>query len=265
MLSQTGINIAVKSSEDILKKRIRIFFSLTMAVVLIVSCVSCAGVKKPTPTQDEQTPKASKTPKVVQKVDVIDKDVAAEYPFPEELPDTVNGKATFVDKCAVCHGAKGDGKGSEGAADFTSDKFMREARPYLLFTSISEGKEEMPAWKKQLSEHERWNVLYYIFTLHTSEGEIQAGMIAYGTYCGSCHGVQGNGNKAQTNPNGLNPADFTDLKWINGQKDSYLWKAIKYGAGDMPAFNEDLIDEQIWNTVDFIRSFSYGPKRESQH
>ncbi len=33
----------------------------------------------------------------------------------------------------------------------------------------------------------------------------------------------------------------------------FFWK-IQEGRGDMPSFNEDLTEEQIWEVINFIRS-----------
>jgi cytochrome c5 len=63
-----------------------------------------------------------------------------------------NGKKLFTSKCQLCHGIKGDGKGSGAAylgvhpADFTSRKFWETHTEKDISNAIQNGRGEMPAF-----------------------------------------------------------------------------------------------------------------------
>ncbi len=90
------------------------------------------------------------------------------------------GQAIYVSNCASCHGVLGNGKGTTSPAfgtkpvDFTDRAHMQSLTSQYLFWRVSEGGRVepfrsqgsiMPAWKYQLSETERWQVIAYIRTL----------------------------------------------------------------------------------------------------
>jgi len=93
-------------------------------------------------------------------------------PMPKGLAgDTVKGAAFYMQNCATCHGASGDGRGPR--AYFINPKprnFLHEAsrhelnRP-ALFQAIAQGRlgTEMPAWDKVLNEQEIANVAEFVF------------------------------------------------------------------------------------------------------
>lgn len=79
------------------------------------------------------------------------------------------GKMIYFKRCAACHGQKGDGLGfRSNLPNFTDAKAMAGKTDQELFDKISNGGKGtgMPAWKKILSEQDRWHVLAYIRTLH---------------------------------------------------------------------------------------------------
>jgi mono/diheme cytochrome c family protein len=95
------------------------------------------------------------------------------------------GKEIYDARCAVCHGARGDGKGPGAAslqvkpADFTDRTMVAEMTDSYWFWRVSEGgvvepfKSEgsaMPAWKGVLSEKDRWAVIAYQHTLSGHRG-----------------------------------------------------------------------------------------------
>lgn len=77
------------------------------------------------------------------------------------------GKALYAKKCDVCHGPKGDGKGSGSPdiiphpADFTQARF-RGMPDDVWFYRVSEGirHTEMPAWKA-LGDERIWKIITY--------------------------------------------------------------------------------------------------------
>ena len=82
------------------------------------------------------------------------------------------GRAIFQSKCALCHGARADGKGarskglSRKAADFTNPEWRASTTPGELFGILSEGKRgtSMPAWPT-LSNEQKWDVIAYVLSV----------------------------------------------------------------------------------------------------
>ncbi len=86
-------------------------------------------------------------------------------------PDSIAaGKDLYAKNCAACHGDKGDGKGPAGAAlkpppaDFTDPKMMAAHSSEELYTTLTLGEEDMPAFQKSLSDDQRWSLVDYLWT-----------------------------------------------------------------------------------------------------
>ena len=81
------------------------------------------------------------------------------------------GKDLYAKHCKSCHGSQGLGDGPKAAAldvscgDFSTKKFQANADGEIFF-QISEGKEKMPSFKKNIPEDNgRWAIVNYIRTL----------------------------------------------------------------------------------------------------
>ena len=80
------------------------------------------------------------------------------------------------------------------------------------------------------------------------------GRIAYLDNCAACHGEKIEGMKAEDA--GLE-TDSPDLKQrlLSHTDGDFFWK-IRNGRGDMPSFQDELSDNEIWNVINYIRSES---------
>jgi mono/diheme cytochrome c family protein len=71
----------------------------------------------------------------------------------------------YVNKCAQCHGDSGKGDGSEALrydpapADLTDPRRMSAVTDGEMFYKISQGRRPMPAFKKRLTEEQRWQLV----------------------------------------------------------------------------------------------------------
>lgn len=92
-------------------------------------------------------------------------------------------------------------------------------------------------------------------TPHTPAAE-KRGRTHYLRHCQICHGFDG---RALENID-FEAADLTDPeRWRFGTTDGDLFRSTKFGAGlDMPPFEAELDDEEIWDLVHYLRSI--GPK-----
>jgi mono/diheme cytochrome c family protein len=93
------------------------------------------------------------------------------------------GRHLYQRHCATCHGQRGRGDGVAGRslpvspADLSHPNLNQKPLDYW-FWRVSEGGtveplhsqgSTMPAWKFQLSERERWQVIAYARTLHNHQ------------------------------------------------------------------------------------------------
>ena len=188
--------------------------------------------------------------------------------FPPSMPSAVRGEEIFVANCAACHGEAGDGSGLPGAADFTDVGFMRGRTPAEFYKAIRDGVEgsAMPAWDGKLSEIEMWDVLYYEWSLSTSPQEVTQGEEAFATHCVQCHGPAGDGSALP------GAADLTDQQFMAGNTPAGFFDSISGGVPDsaMPAWGEQLTEDEIWSLVDYVWTFAYeypggtvGPEAEA--
>jgi mono/diheme cytochrome c family protein len=95
------------------------------------------------------------------------------------------GKAIHLERCAVCHGESGDGKGPAAVGlplkppDLRNAGMVNEMRGNYSFWRVSEGGavepfaskgSVMPAWKDVLSVEDRWAVIAYHHTFSSHTG-----------------------------------------------------------------------------------------------
>jgi mono/diheme cytochrome c family protein len=83
---------------------------------------------------------------------------------------------------------------------------------------------------------------------------MDAGKKLYKNYCMSCHGEYGHGDGVAAVELNVDPSDLT-FDDIDTQKDGELFFKIKSGHDEMKTFSNILTDEQIWDLVNYIRTF----------
>ena len=79
------------------------------------------------------------------------------------------GGKIYEKKCALCHGIKGDGKGTASAGLNPKPTNFKESHGEKMtdgehFWKITTGRAGMPSFAKDLTEEERWHVINYINT-----------------------------------------------------------------------------------------------------
>ena len=102
---------------------------------------------------------------------VPDKNAKTANPVKADKESISAGKALWSLHCASCHGKTGVGDGSKAAQlktqpqDLTTAK-MQSQSDGALFYKISEGREDMPSFKKKIADPDDiWNVVNYMRTL----------------------------------------------------------------------------------------------------
>lgn len=106
-------------------------------------------------------------------------------PYPRRLPALADGKKLYLENCAQCHGetGKGDGTGRESMkpktplpANFTDPERIGGLSPFKAFNTASFGIDGTAmASFAALSEEQRWQVAFYLFSLRFSEDSAKTG------------------------------------------------------------------------------------------
>lgn len=122
------------------------FFLLSLSLVLAVSAVSHDPKDWPVPDEAKKMTN----------------------PVPRTDAALTAAKAIFDESCANCHGDTGKGDGPDAAmysvkpADLTDAHMMSEMTDGEIFYKITEGRKPMPAFKKMLSEEQRWQLVHFV-------------------------------------------------------------------------------------------------------
>lgn len=94
--------------------------------------------------------------------------------------------------------------------------------------------------------------------VQTSAESVAAGKRSYQRLCTRCHGAEGKGDGAAST--GAQPSDLTDAKWDFGGSDGEIFGAIHDGtSADMDGYAARLSDADIWNVVNYLRTFAAKP------
>jgi mono/diheme cytochrome c family protein len=184
--------------------------------------------------------------------------------FPVVPPDPAQGAPIYVEKCAPCHGESGLGDGPNAASlpnpvpPLGSPEVARGATPSEWFTIVTQGNLErfMPPFRS-LSDHERWDVVAYAFTLSGSPENLATGETLFQQNCASCHGEGGQGDGLQAS--GFRVPDLTNQGFMASKSANDLYQAISQGVGEqMPAYSEKLSETERWALAEYIRSLTFG-------
>jgi mono/diheme cytochrome c family protein len=92
-------------------------------------------------------------------------------PVKSDAGSIAEGKALYSQHCQSCHGKKGLGDGPKAAnletecGNFSKAAFQKQSDGNLFF-KISEGRHDMPSFKKKISDQDDiWKVVNYVRTL----------------------------------------------------------------------------------------------------
>lgn len=96
-----------------------------------------------------------------------------ENPVPN-VPEAIEaGKSLYSSQCAMCHGARGDGKGDVAVGlkmripSFADPKVQAKRTDGELFFIMTQGHGDMPG-EKRLVDQNKWEIVRYLRTLATA-------------------------------------------------------------------------------------------------
>ena len=167
--------------------------------------------------------------------------------YPASAPDISNGEAIFTEKCAACHGPKGLGDGEQGkqlpvtVAPLGLAEFAQDKAPSAWYGTVTQGNLErfMPPFAS-LSDQERWDVIAFALSLHTTSSQIEKGKSLFETNCADC------------------AKNFTNPEMMFGLSENDLVKIVKEGQGDIPAFGKDYSDEDARAVAMYLRTLTFA-------
>lgn len=173
--------------------------------------------------------------------------------YPSEPPSPARGAELFIGSCAPCHGEDGLGNGPMAGSlpvavpAIGLAEISLQAVPADWYRVISIGNLErgMPPFIAHPAS-ERWDVLAYTLMLSTTPEEIGRGADLFADHCAECHRPGGIGEGA----------DFTDQEYMSQVSGLALYRAIAEGDGQMPAFSEQLSEDDILALIAYLRSLS---------
>jgi len=87
-----------------------------------------------------------------------------------------------------------------------------------------------------------------------SPESLAKGKKIYGYDCAVCHGKDGDGKGDMEDMKGI--PDFTDPEALKGRTDGELFYIIQKGKGEMPPEGDRAKPEDVWNLVNYVRSFA---------
>jgi mono/diheme cytochrome c family protein len=86
------------------------------------------------------------------------------------------------------------------------------------------------------------------------EASNKAGKTLYDKNCASCHGKAGLGDGVKARALKTFPGDFAKAEFQDQTDGDHFYKT-KTGRGEMPKYEGKLSDTDIWNVVNYMRTF----------
>lgn len=187
--------------------------------------------------------------------------------YPLMNPDPAAGNQIYFEKCAPCHGSTGLGDGEMAgqlpvpAPALGTVQVARRSTPAEWYSIVTQGNlaQRMPPFSS-LTDRQRWDVIAYLYSLTNPSEEIVQGETIYQEYCASCHGESGDGNGSEASALSTQPSDFTDQEFMANISAEQLFTSISSGTADMPAFEEELSEQDRWALTSFLRSLTFMPQ-----
>jgi len=167
--------------------------------------------------------------------------------YPARAPSIETGAAIYFEKCAPCHGETGLGDGEQGiqlgvtVRAFGLPEIARAASPAQYYTSVTRGNIErfMPPFNS-LNDQQRWDVVSYVLTLHTTPEQIAKGKELFEANCADC-----------STDFFKNQEKMSELSAVE------LARLVRQGNSEVPAFGANLEDNDLWAVAAYLRTLSF--------
>ncbi len=225
---------------------------------------------------------ASARPVPTQDVTLHDLDMPREAPaIPPALPSAARGQALYAERCAACHGIRGEG--TDRAKAIARGETLQERSPAQVYEMLADEKRPQqpppaapaaptpaaadPAgshttYARGWGEQARWDTVAFLWSLRTSPERLELGRRLFATNCAACHGERGAGDGPGGKAQPKRPADFTSMKrMLAGTSALYTAKIRRGGMGTgMPYWGSIFGEEELSALVDYLWTFSLGTR-----
>ena len=115
---------------------------------------------------------------------------------------------------------------------------------FISMTIISYGEPwEVPANYKNMKNPQANN-----------DESVKMGRMLYTKNCASCHGKTGLGDGPKARGLETHPGDMSGDSYQSQTDGEHFYKT-KFGRGEMPKYENKIPDEDIWNIVNYMRTF----------
>lgn len=191
----------------------------------------------------------------------------AAVPTPAQPPFAAFGAGIYAENCAPCHGATGGSNGpSSGGLPKPPPQFSdpattwaRSPAEYFHITKYGRIQNLMPPWGQRLSDEQIWQAVYFAWSLHTDQAQVQQGGELYTQSCASCHGPSGAGDGPEAPPALPDLRDPARMGILTQAELGQKWQAAHPDQG------ADWNDTQRRQVLDYLRTLSYRPPWESAY
>jgi len=199
---------------------------------------------------------------------------------PPGVPSAARGLPLYEQRCASCHGARGESTARAaaiGQREFLIDRSPVEVFRLLAGMKMPEGSARVGAHQQKVTlaskvapahapyardwnEQERWDVVAALWAFGTTTERLDLGQRLFQRNCAACHGERGAGDGPGGRSQPKRPADFTDARrMLAGTGQLFTAKIRRGGMGTgMPYWGSIFTEEELAAVVDYLWTFALG-------
>ncbi|HTW63566.1 MAG TPA: c-type cytochrome [Bryobacteraceae bacterium] len=165
-----------------------------------------------------------------------------------------NGQALFLQRCAKCHGEKGEG--ISALINVLGPSLQAEHDPGMVMAAMEVGPGHMPSFVYALSVADMRAVADYVTqrlaVIPLTGGNLSEGGELFRANCAPCHRTAVRGGALAFT--GVNAPALTE------KSAAIIAGAIRWGPGPMPAFPASVLnDRQLASVVQYVRFVQHPP------
>ena len=199
---------------------------------------------------------------------------------PAAAPSVARGLPLYRERCASCHGERGEETARISAVG--RREFLVERSPVDVFQMLASAKRlrgssrggahdrgastispSVPShvpYAGGWDDQERWDVVAVLWSLGTAADRLDLGQRLYVKNCAACHGERGAGNGPGGKYQPKTPADFTNTRrMLAGTTALYTAKIRRGGMGTgMPYWGNIFTEAELAALVDYLWTFTIG-------
>jgi len=180
--------------------------------------------------------------------------VGSSSAWSEVAASAPDGQAIFQQRCATCHGDRGEGRSA--AINIAGPCIQAVHNPGDVMTAMEVGPSHMPRFSWILTVPEMRSVADYVTqqlaTIPLTGGDVRKGGELYRIYCAACHRTAVRGGALVFT--GTNAPSLVD------KSPAIVAGAIRSGPGPMPSFPASILsDQQLASVVEYVKFAQHPP------